>query len=122
MVAYQLVLVVKFLSVLGYAGGLVAAFLASDPEVRKRAVHKVASPSLLVIWLTGYTLLLMSGVSLVELWAVGGLVLSLLANGALVFCVTRERRSAGAFACCAVPLACAVMVMVFKPTWAGTLP
>ena len=42
--AHHLFLLVKFLGVLGYGGGLVAAFVASAPAERRRAVHGVAVP------------------------------------------------------------------------------
>src|SRR4051812_12450418 len=94
---YRFVLLVKLAAVMTYGGGLVGAFLASSLEERKRAVHGIASPALLVIWLTGYALISMIQVPLTELWIVGALVSSLASQLALVHSVSRDRRSASAF-------------------------
>lgn len=114
---YQFVLVLKFLGVMGFSGGLVAAFVSSDPEARKRAAHRIASPCLLVTWACGFTLAGLAHWPASELWLVGGLALSLIANAVLVICVTRGLRGAGAFFATVAPVAATVALMVFKPTW-----
>ena len=115
--SYQVVLMLKFLSVMGFAGGVIAAFTGSDLEARRRAAHRVASPSLLATWLCGYLLAGIAHWPLSELWMIGGLALSLIANALLVICVTRDLRGVGAFSSVAAPIACTVALMVFKPTW-----
>jgi hypothetical protein len=115
--ALQAVLVLKLLAVMTYAGGLVASFVSSSLEERRRAAHNIASPALFVIWCVGYTLVWLTDVALTELWIVGGLALSFVANAALVHSVNRDRRTPAAFATCVLPLIAVVMVMVFKPTW-----
>ncbi|WP_437953217.1 hypothetical protein WME98_22885 [Sorangium sp. So ce296] len=122
MIAYRCILVLKFLSVMGYAGGAAGAFLCDDPAARKRAVHRVASPSLLATWLSGYALLVLNGWPLFELWVAGALLLSLVGNAALVYCVSRERRDLSAFLGSALPVVCVVALMVVKPTWAQVRP
>jgi len=114
---YQAVLVLKFLGVMGFAGGVVASFTSTDLETRKRAAHRVASPSLLVTWFCGFTLAEIARFPLAELWLVGGLALSLIANAVLVICVARELRGIGAFMSVAAPITLTVALMVFKPTW-----
>jgi hypothetical protein len=119
---YSVLLVLKFSSVMGYAGGLVAAFVPTDLAARKRAVHLVASPCLLATWTLGYALLLLLGWPLFELWAVAGVVLSLVSNGALVYSVAREQRNVSTFSWATLPILCTVALMVMKPTWATVLP
>ncbi|WP_438011041.1 hypothetical protein WME89_21665 [Sorangium sp. So ce321] len=121
MTVYQLVLTVKFLGAMGYAGGLIASFVAAEPLERKRAVHSIASPSLLATWCAGYALAALGGLRLFELWVVGGLALSVGSNVVLVYCVSRGKRGTLAFSCAALPLACVVGLMVFKPTWSQVL-
>lgn len=122
MTAYQCVLVLKFLSVMGFGGGAVATFASTETSARKRAAHRVASPSLLATWLSGYALLTLNGWPLFELWIVGSLLLSLVANAALAYCVARDRRGLVSALSVAAPLVCIVVLMVFKPTWAQVSP
>lgn len=118
MSTYRLLLLCKFLGVVTYAGGLAGSFLASAPEERKRAVHLVASPGLLVTWAAGAALANLLGLRLIELWLFGGFALSLISQLALVASVARGRRSLAALACSAGPLAGVLALMVFRPTWA----
>jgi hypothetical protein len=122
MTAYQVVLVAKFLAVMGFAGGAIAAFVAAEPHARKHAVHRVASPSLFTTWILGYALLFLGGLPFFEFWVLGSLVLSILANGALVYAVARERRDLSAFLLVALPVVGIVVLMVLKPTWPGVFP
>jgi len=119
---YQGLLVMKLVSVMGFAGGLIAAFIGNDRATRKFAAHRVASPSLLAIWLFGYALLALNGWPLFEFWVVGALALSLVANAALAYCVARDRRSTRAFMGTASPVVASVVLMVLKSTWAQVLP
>jgi hypothetical protein len=117
MLTYQLLLLVKFVGVVIYGGGLVAAFVSSSLAERKRAVHRIASPALLVIWVAGFLLTVKLGVSLLELWIVGGLAFSFVSQGALVRSVVRDARSTSAFLFAALPLVIVLGLMVFRPTW-----
>jgi hypothetical protein len=117
MTFHRIILVLKLAAVMAYAGGIVAAFVASLPEERKRAVHQVASPALLATWLLGYVLTLQVGVGLFEAWIAMAFVLSMASNLLLVYCVTREKRTAAWFALCIAPVLLVVVLMVFRPTW-----
>lgn len=122
MTLYRCFLVLKFLSVMGFAGGALATFLATDMAARKRAVHRVASPNLLVVWLSGYALLMLNGWPLFELWVVVSLLLSVVVNGVLSYCAARNRNGAAEVLCTLLPLVGIVVLMVFRPTWAQVLP
>jgi hypothetical protein len=114
---YRVVLVLKFVGVFLYVGGLTASFVASTPGDRKRAVHAVASPGLVVTWLGGYLLTTRLGVPLTECWVVGALIFSFVSQLALVRSVSRER-SAVALVATSAPLLLVLVLMVFRPTWA----
>lgn len=118
---FRLLLLAKFAGVLGYAGGLVAAFVASSPDERRRAVHGVASPALLLTWLAGYGASAQLGASLLEPWLAGSLVLSFASQLALVVGPGRTppRAGRGAFAAAALPLVAVLALMIWKPTWAS---
>jgi hypothetical protein len=118
----RVLLVIKLIAVLGYAGGLVSAYVSASLAERKHAVHRVASPSLVVVWLSGIMLTMEQSVPITEAWIVGGLVLSLASQLALVHSVTRDQRSARSFLTAALPLAAVVYLMVFRPTWQGVAP
>jgi hypothetical protein len=118
MLTYRLLLVLKFVGVVLYGGGLIAGFAATVPADRKRAVHAIASPGLVLTWLAGYLLTTQLILPLTELWILGGLVLSLVSQLALVHSVSRGRRTLGAFAAAFGPLLLVLGLMVFRPTWA----
>ncbi len=80
-------------------------------------MHRIASPALLVIWVAGFLLTVKLGVSLLELWIVGGLAFSFVSQGALVRSVVRDARSTSAFLFAALPLVIVLGLMVFRPTW-----
>ncbi|WP_394824657.1 hypothetical protein [Pendulispora albinea] len=119
MLTYRLLHLLKFLGVILYAGGLIGSFVATSLPERKRAVHAIASPGLLLTWVTGYLLTTQLNVPLTELWIVGGIGFSLLSQLALVHSVSRDRRTVGAFAFAFGPLFLVLLLMVFRPTWAS---
>jgi hypothetical protein len=114
---YRFLLLLKFVGVALYAGGLIASFLTSDLQERKRAVHNVASPGLLLIWVVGYLLSTEISVPLTECWILGGLVLSLASQMALVRSASRDRRTVGSVLAAAIPLLLVLVLMVYRPTW-----
>lgn len=116
---FRLFLLAKFAGVLGYAGGLVAAFVASAPEERRRAVHGVASPAMLLTWLAGYGAAAQLGASLLEPWLAGSLGLSFLSQVALVLGPGRGRAGRGAFAAAVAPLGVVLVLMIWRPTWSA---
>jgi hypothetical protein len=121
-IVYQCILILKFLAVFGFVGGAVASFLSEDPRTRKRAVHHVASPSLLVVWLAGYGLLMLAGIRWFELWIVASIALSIGANAALAYSAARGHRGGLAILAVAGPIVGIVALMVLKTTWAQVLP
>lgn len=114
---YLPLLVLKFVAVLAYAGGLVARFVADGAAARKRAVHAIASPAIVVVWLAGWALAELGGTSIGELWIVLGLVLSLVSQLALVYGVARPVRPLPALLAALVPLLLVVVAMVYRPRW-----
>lgn len=114
---YECLRTLKFLSVMGFAGGAIAALVSTEPTARRRAAHVVASPCLLAVWLTGWWLSSLRGWSFSELWIVAALALSLVANGALSYVVARERRGVGPLLGVATPIVAIVLLMVIKPRW-----
>ena len=115
---YGAILVVKLVAAFLYVGGLLAAFLTSADEERKRAVHVVASPALLVTWALGYVLAWMTRLSFYELWLAAGLVLSVFSQLVLIYAVTRGLRDRRTFAMSFFPVVLVIVLMVFKPIWA----
>jgi hypothetical protein len=118
---YHALHLMKFIGVILFGGGMVASFVATTPRDRKRAVHGIASPGLVVTWLAGYLLTLQLGVPLGELWVLGGLLLSFAAQLALLRSVSRERDLASGLSA-VVPLFLVLVLMVFRPTWASLRP
>lgn len=117
-----LVRLLKFASILAYAGGVGVGLGGTHVRVKKRAVHLLASPALVAIWLSGYVLSLHQRVSLGEAWLVGGFVTSFVAQ-LLLTRAARDpsvpRRTLVAVIAC---LGATLAFMVFKPTWGSLLP
>lgn len=113
---YRFVLLVKLLAVLGYSAGLGAGLLASSLPERRRAVHAIASPALVLVWLTGYVLTERLRVGLGELWVLGGLGGSFVSLAALVASLHAARRVVPG-AVSVLALAVVLALMVFRPTW-----
>lgn len=117
-----LVRFVKFASLLAYVGSASVGLASSDMVVRKRAVHGIASPALLLIWFAGYLLTLHLRVALSEAWIVGGFVCSL-AMHVLVTRAVREptltpRIRLGLL----LSLGASLGFMVLRPTWESLTP
>ena len=115
---YRLLLLVKFVGVLLFAGSAVALVVARDLEDRKVAVHRVGSPGLLITWGAGYALTEASGVPFTELWVLGAFALTFLAQGALTWSVSRPGRPVRGPATVAAACLLAVLaLMIWKPQW-----
>ena len=119
---YRVLLLVKFVGVVLYGGGLIGALVATNSVERKRAVHAIASPGLVVTWTAGYFLTLQLNVALTEPWIVGGLSLSLVSQLALVFMATREQRTGMGAWLAAVTFFLVLVLMIFRPRWPGVYP
>lgn len=120
MILYRSLHLLKFFGIMLLAGGVVGSFVAGTAVDRKRAAHAIASPGLLLTWLAGYSLSLFLGVALSELWVLGGLSLSFGAHLALLRSVECERSTASVLSVVG-PLLLVLVLMVFRPTWAGVL-
>ena len=118
MIVYRLLIVAKFIGVVVFGGGLVGRFLARDEASRRLAIHAVASPGLMLVWLAGYGLTVTLGVALTEMWIIGGLVFSLASQIALVAFGKRET-SPLVIATSSIPLVVVLFLMAFRPTWSS---
>lgn len=118
---YLALRLLKFCGVALLAGGSASALLAPDARSRQRAVHRVASPGLVLTWLAGYLLTVKLGVSLGEPWILGGLALSFAAQLGLLHVATHGVSRASA-AAVLLPLFATLVLMVFRPSWAGLWP
>ena len=116
---YHLLRLSKFIGAILFGGGVVASFVATTPADRKRAVHGVASPGLVITWVAGYLLTLQLGVPLGELWVLGGLLFSFTAQLALVHGLSRQRGNLASSLRAALPLLLVLVLMVFRPTWSS---
>ncbi|GMU11356.1 hypothetical protein [Corallococcus caeni] len=114
---YRLLLLLKFVGVVLYGGGLVGALAATTSQERKRAVHAIASPGLVVTWTAGYLLTLQFQLALTEAWIAGGLALSLVSQLSLVAMASRERRTLAGALMAAVPFFLVLVLMIFRPRW-----
>ena len=118
---YRVLLFVKFAGVLAYASGLGAALLSVSLRERKRAVHAIASPGIVVVWAAGYGLSTQLAIPLTECWIISGLLLSLVSLMGLIYGVSRAGHSAVAAGVSIVALLAVLIVMVFRPTWSHVL-
>jgi hypothetical protein len=116
---YGTVRVIKFLAVLTYACAGVAGLVTSDAATSKRAVHRIASPALLVIWAAGFTLAWLRGTTFHELWLLGGLGLSFGATLVLISAAGGKPQGHKALIAFALQLALAITLMVLRPKWSS---
>jgi hypothetical protein len=117
MTLYMLARILKFLALFTYVGASAASWTATSLHERRRAVHNIASPALLAVWLAGYTLAWLRGTSPFELWMLGGLLLSLGANLGLIHAAASGVRTPWTVARYALPLGLTIVLMVLRPQW-----
>ncbi len=116
---YELIRLVKFAGVLAFAGGAIAALITSDLANRRVAVHRVASPGLLVTWIGGYLLADALARPWTELWILAGFGGSFALQGILVWTVSIEARPSAAMRAAVIGLLGSLLVvMIWRPTWA----
>lgn len=117
MTLYAMVRILKFIALLTYVGASTASLTASSHRERRRAVHGIASPALMAVWVAGYTLAWLRGTSPFELWTSGGLLLSLGANLSLIQAAASGARTRWVVARYAIPVGLAIVLMVLRPKW-----
>jgi hypothetical protein len=115
---YPWLLFAKLAAALVYAGGVTTSLVASSLEDRRRAVHRIASPALLFVWISGFGLAQAQGIALRELWLLGGLAGSFVSLAALIVGLHVPRRAWPATVA-STALGLVLGLMVFKPTWAA---
>ncbi len=108
---------VKFAAVLAYAASVGVALWASERQARRRIVHGLSSPTLLLIWSMGYLLALARGVHLSQAWIVGGFGASLFCHLALIRTTRAATVTAKQRALVASSLVLALWFMTFRPIW-----
>lgn len=114
---YRICLVFKLLGVVLYAGGMVAAFVASKTEERRFAVHRVAAVGIALLWVFGYLLTQQLKVALTEMWILGGFIASTVSYLSLVTSASREAPTRIDTIRSGAPFVFAIVLMVFRPTW-----
>jgi hypothetical protein len=114
---YQLLRLGKWLGVLMLVSGTVTAFMATQPEARRRAVFWLVFPGLGVSWLFGFLLALRMDVSLLSLWVWLSIVFSVFSTQFSLFAVVKPERKKPVLALLALLslLAC-LLLMVWKPS------
>ncbi|TVQ86190.1 MAG: hypothetical protein EA397_20375 [Deltaproteobacteria bacterium] len=67
----------KWIGVLVFVSGLAGSFLLRDPTQQRQAAQWLAAPGLVLVWLGGYGLLTLSGISMMSTWVTGAMLLTL---------------------------------------------
>lgn len=114
---WKLVRLLKFLGVIAYGAGAGIGLSAGELQMRKRAVHLIASPALLVTWVGGYLLTLFQGTPLTYAWILGGFSASALGHLLLIRSTRTASLSTRQRAGVLLPLVLTVLLMVLRPTW-----
>ena len=107
---------VKLLAVGAAFAGTVGAFLPEDLVARRRAVFWLGAPGIGAAWAFGFFIAAEQGVSLLQGYLIGAMVLSFFTLQVLLWTVAKEGRRTGIAAALAlVPLCATVALMVFRP-------
>ena len=116
-VLYRICLVCKLVGVALYAGGIVAAFVATTKKERHFATHWITSIAITIIWTAGSVLAAQLKVRLFELWILGGFAMTLVSKGVLVRSLYREKPLPRDMIATGISFVVAIALMVFRPTW-----
>lgn len=108
---------IKFVAVMVYAAAAAVGLGPFALEARKWAVHRAASPALIVIWLAGFGLTLTTGVAIAELWVALGFVGSLGTQLLLVQSLRQSTAPPRLRVAVFLFLSAIVALMIFRPTW-----
>lgn len=106
----------KILSVVLLCTGALGASSARSYEDRQRAAHWLAVPAFFGVWGFGLGLSHFTGVRLFSWWLLGSGLCSIVAINGVLYAVGREERATrGARWVCLLPLAIALILMVWRP-------
>lgn len=107
---------VKLLGVAALAAGTIGAFLPRDYDDRQRAAYALAGPGFGVSWIAGFLMIWAQGRSLLSLWVLGGIGLSLFSLNVVLWAVGKDgRRGPRAAALAIGTLALTIALMVYRP-------
>ncbi len=107
---------VKILAVALLFTGTTGAFLAKDLGDRRRFAYALAGPGFGLTWAIGFGLAGLTGVSMLSMYILGSIALSMMAIHFVLVSVGKEGRRKPVFAALAlVPLIAAVALMIWRP-------
>lgn len=106
----------KLLAVATLAAGTIGAFLPRALEDRQRAAYWLVGPSFGVAWFSGFLMVWAQQRSLLVLWALGSVVLSLFSLNVVLWSVGKEGRRGPIAAALAIgSLALTIALMTLRP-------
>lgn len=106
----------KLLAVAAFAAGTVGAFLPRALEDRQRAAYLVAGPGFGVSWFAGFLMAWAQARSLLSIWLLGSVLLSLFGLNVVLWSVGKEGRRGPVAAALAIgSLALTMGLMVLRP-------
>lgn len=114
---YRSLLFLKLIGLMSIAGGLVASALVRDRAQRRATVMIVVSLGMMAAWIAGYLLTGVIDVSPIELWPLAGVLIPLLAYGALLRSLRHEPGWSLPYALSVSLYMLTVAVMVWRPLW-----
>lgn len=107
---------VKLLAVALLASGTVGAFLPRALEDRQRAAYFLAGPGFGLCWFCGFLMVWAQQRSLLSLWVLGSIVLSLFSLNVALWSVGKDgRRGPSAAALAIGSLAATIVLMTLRP-------
>jgi hypothetical protein len=107
---------VKVIAVACFATGCLGALMPGELRNRRRFVLWLAAPGLLLSWVFGFGIAGVSQVSLLSVWILAALPLSLLSFHAVLYATGKEGRHGWATGLItATSLAATFALMVFRP-------
>ncbi len=109
----------KLLSVCLLFAGTVGTFATPTLTSAERFAYRMAGPGFALVYLAGFGLAYLTGVSPLSIWVVASIVLSIVSLQVVLFAVGREGRRGPVTAAIAIlPLCACVFLMTFR-AWLG---
>ena len=106
----------KLLAVAALFSGTIGGVLPRELADRRRFAYALAGPAFGVVWACGFGLAAAEELSLLTLWAIGAMALSLFSLQVVLYAVGKDGRRTPAVAVLAVaPLVATVALMVWRP-------